>query len=51
MDLVDESKEDITDNFLGNDNEQDVLNTQLSSCQQNRRYAEAWRLVPYKVPT
>ena len=30
MDLVDESKEDITDNFLGNDNEQDVLNTQLA---------------------
>ena len=51
MDLVDESKEDITDSFIGNDNEQDVLNTQLSSCQQNRRYAEAWRLVSYKVPT
>lgn len=30
MDLVDESKDDITDNFLGNDNEQDVLNTQLA---------------------
>jgi hypothetical protein len=30
MDLVDESKNDITDNFLGNDNEQDVLNTQLA---------------------
>ena len=30
MDLVDESKEDITDNFIGNDNEQDVLNTQLA---------------------
>ena len=30
MDLVDESKEDTTDNFLGNDNEQDVLNTQLA---------------------
>ena len=30
MDLVDESKEDITDSFLGNDNEQDVLNTQLA---------------------
>ena len=30
MDLVDESKVDITDDFLGNDNEQDVLNTQLA---------------------
>ena len=30
MDLVDESKEDITDSFIGNDNEQDVLNTQLA---------------------
>ena len=30
MDLVDESKEDITDSFVGNDNEQDVLNTQLA---------------------
>lgn len=30
MDLVDESKEDVTDAFLGNDNEQDVLNTQLA---------------------
>ncbi len=30
MDLVDESKDDTTDNFLGNDNEQDVLNTQLA---------------------
>lgn len=30
MDIVDESKEQITDIFVGNDNEQDVLNTQLS---------------------
>jgi len=30
MDIVDESKEKVTDIFLGNDNEQDVLNTQLS---------------------
>jgi hypothetical protein len=29
MDIVDESKELITDIFLGNDNEQDVLNTQM----------------------
>jgi len=29
MDIVDESKELTTDIFLGNDNEQDVLNTQL----------------------
>jgi hypothetical protein len=28
MDIVDESKEATTDIFLGNDNEQDVLNTQ-----------------------
>lgn len=30
MDIVDESKEEITDIFIGNDNEQDVLNTQLA---------------------
>jgi len=30
MDIVDESKEDVTDKFLGNDNEQDVLNTQMA---------------------
>ena len=30
MDLVDESKEDTEDEFIGNDNEQDVLNTQLA---------------------
>ena len=30
MDLVDESKEDVVDGFIGNDNEQDVLNTQLA---------------------
>jgi oligoribonuclease NrnB/cAMP/cGMP phosphodiesterase (DHH superfamily) len=30
MDIVDESKEDATDKFLGNDNEQDVLNTQMA---------------------
>ncbi len=30
MDIVDESKSLTTDIFLGNDNEQDVLNTQLS---------------------
>ena len=30
MDLVDYSKEDTTDQFKGNDNEQDVLNTQLA---------------------
>ena len=29
MDIVDVSKEETTDLFLGNDNEQDVLNTQL----------------------
>ena len=29
MDIVDESKDLITDLFLGNDNEQDVLNTQM----------------------
>ena len=27
MDIVDESKEEVTDIFIGNDNEQDVLNT------------------------
>ncbi len=30
MDLVDESKNDTVDQFVGNDNEQDVLNTQLA---------------------
>lgn len=30
MDIVDESKEKVADIFLGNDNEQDVLNTQLA---------------------
>jgi hypothetical protein len=30
MDIVDESKKEVTDNFIGNDNEQDVLNTQLA---------------------
>ena len=30
MDVVDESKEDTTDIFVGNDNEQDILNTQLA---------------------
>ena len=30
MDLVDESKDDTVDGFVGNDNEQDVLNTQLA---------------------
>ena len=30
MDIVDQSKDEVTDIFLGNDNEQDVLNTQLA---------------------
>lgn len=30
MDVVDESKEEVEDDFVGNDNEQDVLNTQLA---------------------
>ena len=30
MDIVDESKSEITDLWLGNDNEEDVLNTQLT---------------------
>jgi len=30
MDVVDESREEVTDDFVGNDNEQDVLNTQLA---------------------
>jgi|TARA_R100000081_G_C4749817_1_gene133742 hypothetical protein len=30
MDVVDESKLETTDDFIGNDNEQDVLNTQLA---------------------
>ena len=30
MDIVDESKSEITDLWLGNDNEEDILNTQLA---------------------
>jgi hypothetical protein len=30
MDVVDESKEEVEDDFVGNDNEQDVMNTQLA---------------------
>ena len=30
MDIVDTSKDETTDIFVGNDNRQDVLNTQLS---------------------
>jgi hypothetical protein len=30
MDLVDESRDDVIDKFLGNNNEQDVLNTQMA---------------------
>lgn len=30
MDIVDESNDEVTDVFVGNDNEQDVLNTQLA---------------------
>jgi hypothetical protein len=30
MDIVDESKSEITDLWLGNDNEEDILNTQLT---------------------
>lgn len=37
MDIVDESKVEVTDKFIGNDNEQDVLNTQLAI--QNRLFS------------
>ena len=30
MDIVDVNKDEVTDIFVGNDNEQDVLNTQLT---------------------
>ena len=30
MDIVDVSKDETTDNFVGNNNEQDILNTQLA---------------------
>lgn len=30
MDIVDDSNDEVTDVFVGNDNEQDVLNTQLA---------------------
>ena len=30
MDIVDQSKDEVTDVFVGNDNEHDILNTQLA---------------------
>lgn len=30
MDIVDENKDEVTDKFVGNNNEQDILNTQLA---------------------
>ena len=41
MDVVDESKDETTDKFLGNNNEQDVLNTQISIL--NRLYEKLRR--------
>ena len=41
MDVVDVSKDETTDKFLGNDNEQDVLNTQLNIL--NRLYEKLRR--------
>jgi hypothetical protein len=41
MDIVDISKEETTDKFRGNDNEQDVLNTQISIL--NRLYEKLRR--------
>jgi hypothetical protein len=38
MDIVDASKDEVTDIFIGNDNEQDVLNTQLAV--QNRLFGQ-----------
>ena len=38
MDIVDVSKDEVTDIFVGNDNEQDVLNTQLAV--QNRLFGQ-----------
>lgn len=46
MDIVDESKNEATDGFIGNDNEQDVLNTQLEV--QNRLLALLQRGHLYK---
>jgi len=46
MDVVDESKKETTDDFIGNDNEQDVLNTQLAV--QNRLIALLQRGDLYK---
>jgi hypothetical protein len=41
MDIVNQSKEETTDIFIGNDNEQDILNTQLAV--QNRLMIELKR--------
>ena len=30
MDIVDQSKDEVTDIFVGNNNEQDIINTQLA---------------------
>jgi hypothetical protein len=38
MDIVDVNKDEVTDIFVGNDNEQDVLNTQLAV--QNRLFGQ-----------
>lgn len=51
MDVVDENKEDATDNFIGNNNEQDVFNTQsnvitrlLSKIERGDLYADGFQL-------
>lgn len=41
MDIVDISKDETTDKFIGNDNEQDILNTQISVL--NRLYEKLRR--------
>lgn len=52
MDIVDISKEEVTDGFIGNDNEQDVLNTQIAlqsrvinTLQRGTLYTELYQVV------
>ena len=51
MDLVDESKDDTVDEFVGNDNEQDVLNTQLAVANRVGAMLKRGDLYKDKIPT
>jgi hypothetical protein len=44
MDVVDESKLETTDNFVGNDNEQDVLNRLIALLQRGTLYEDKYQV-------